>query len=89
MNNNIIAFIGNEKSNFQLPIMSVTTVGIQILSLIEDKCNNNDFFIDSMNYLKNEHKYLNIKAYKVSNKSISESQEYLIEYDNSKDLLGI
>lgn len=89
MNNNLIAFIDNEKSNFQLPIMSITTVGIQILSLIEDKCNNNDFFIDSMNYLRNKHKYLNIKAYKVNNKSIAESQEYLIDYDNSKDLLGI
>lgn len=88
MNNNIIALINNEKSNFQLPIMSLTTVGIQILSLIEDKCNNNDFFIDSMNYLKNQHKYLNIKAYKVSNKRINENQEYFIEYDDeSRDLL--
>lgn len=90
MNNNIIAFIDNKNSDFQLPIMSITTVGIQILSLIEDKCNNNDFFIDSMNYLRNEYKYLDINAYKIINKTKNIDQEnYNVRYDKSKDLLEI
>lgn len=90
LNNNIIAIVNNRGPIFELPIMKITTVGIQILSLIEDKCNNNDFFIDSMNYLRNKYEYLNINVYKIINKTKDIDQEnYNVRYDKSKDLLEI
>lgn len=43
-----------------------------------------------MNYLINEYKYLDIKAYEIINKTKNVDQEnYNVRYDKSSDLLEI
>ncbi|MBW5399576.1 DUF2806 domain-containing protein [Brachyspira pilosicoli] len=55
--NSIHAFdINNPINNSQIPIYKVSEAGKEILKLVDEKCSNNDFFIDNIKYIKKNYR---------------------------------
>ncbi|PPS21187.1 DUF2806 domain-containing protein [Brachyspira murdochii] len=52
-NNNLIFSIYNNIGMVQIPILTVSKTGNEILKLIDNKCNSDQFFIDSIKIIKN------------------------------------
>lgn len=53
LNNNLIFSIYNNMGMVQIPILTVSKTGNEILKLIDNKCNSDQFFIDSIKIIKN------------------------------------